>query len=131
MAWIEVCAVRSMRLRKYAGISSARRSLNASVTSGRTWPEGTEPLLVLGLYRSGRQAEALAAVRRVRGLLADQLGVDPGPELQRLEQQVLRQDPDLLPAPASPSCAPPRQERIRRPLSSFLGRARDLALRSE
>jgi predicted ATPase/DNA-binding SARP family transcriptional activator len=85
-------------------------------------------LLVLGLYRSGRQAEALAAVRRVRGLLADQLGVDPGPELRRLEQQVLHQDPDLLPARASPSREPARQERIRRPLSSFLGRARDLAL---
>jgi predicted ATPase/DNA-binding SARP family transcriptional activator len=85
-------------------------------------------LLVLGLYRSGRQAEALAAVRRVRGLLADQLGVDPGPELQRLEQQVLRQDPDLLPVRASPSRELARQERIRRPLSSFLGRARDLAL---
>jgi len=85
-------------------------------------------LLVLGLYRSGRQAEALAAVRRVRELLADQLGVDPGPELQRLEQQVLRQDPDLLPVRASPSRDLARQERIRRPLSSFLGRARDLAL---
>ena len=85
-------------------------------------------LLVLGLYRSGRQAEALAAVRRVRELLADQLGVDPGPGLQRLEQQVLRQDPDLLPARASPSRDLARQEPIRRPLSSFLGRARDLAL---
>jgi predicted ATPase/DNA-binding SARP family transcriptional activator len=86
-------------------------------------------LLVLGLYRCGRQAEALAAVRRVRSLLADQLGVDPGPELQHLEQQVLRQDPDLLlSVRASPSRDLARQERIHRPLSSFLGRDADLAL---
>ena len=63
-----------------------------------------------------------------QGTAAGQLGVDPVPELQRLEQQVLRQDPDLLPARASPSRELARQERIRRPLSSFLGRARDLAL---
>ena len=86
-------------------------------------------LLVLGLYRCGRQAEALAAVRRVRSLLADQLGVDPGPELQRLEQQVLGQDPGLLlPDHGSPAFDPVPHERILRPLSSFLGREPDLAL---
>src|SRR5262249_30471378 len=49
-------------------------------------------LLVLALYRSGRQADALAAYRRARTMLADELGIEPGEELRRLEQAVLRQE---------------------------------------
>ena len=52
-------------------------------------------LLALALYRSSRQGDALAALRRARDHLADELGVDPGPELRALEQAVLRQDPSL------------------------------------
>ncbi|MDA0160208.1 AAA family ATPase [Solirubrobacter ginsenosidimutans] len=51
--------------------------------------------LVLALYRSGRQADALAAYRTTRDLLVDQLGLDPGRELRALEQRVLQQDPAL------------------------------------
>ncbi len=51
--------------------------------------------LMLALYRAGRQGEALAAYQRARSLLADQLGVDPGPGLRRLEAAIVAQDAAL------------------------------------
>ena len=52
--------------------------------------------LMLALYRSGRQADALAAYRAARETLVDQLGIEPGPELRELEAAILRQDDSLL-----------------------------------
>ena len=54
--------------------------------------------LMLALYRSGRQAEGLDVYRRTRVLLNDQLGLEPGVELQELERAILVQDPALRPA---------------------------------
>ena len=64
--------------------------------------------LALAHYRGGRQAEALATLRTLRERLGDELGVDPTPEVQDLEQRLLRQDPALQAvAPVATSVAPP------------------------
>jgi WD40 repeat protein/DNA-binding SARP family transcriptional activator len=52
---------------------------------------------MLALYRSGRQAEALEAYREARRVLVEAIGVEPGPELRRLQEAILRQDPSLEP----------------------------------
>ena len=71
--------------------------------------------LMLALYRSGRQAEALAAYREARSVYVDELGIEPTRRLQDLEQRILRQDASLdAPAPAQrgrPSPAAPAGER--------------------
>ncbi len=54
--------------------------------------------VALGLYRTGRQSEALAALARLRRLLADELGLDPSPETEALEAGILRHDRALTPA---------------------------------
>ena len=63
-------------------------------------------LLVTTLFRAGRQGDALAACARARSLLARELGIDPGPQLRLLEEQVLRQDPALN-ASARPQASTP------------------------
>ncbi|MGI5415893.1 BTAD domain-containing putative transcriptional regulator [Actinomadura luteofluorescens] len=87
-------------------------------------------LLALSLYRAGRQGDALAALRRARAALTEELGVDPGPALRRLESDILAQEPALgepeRPAPPRPALrlAPaPRSEEG----SAFVGRVQELA----
>ncbi len=63
--------------------------------------EGLWAKLILALYRSSRQADALRAYQRVRAVLADELGIDPGPELVALEGALLRQEPALLSRPTT------------------------------
>ena len=62
--------------------------------------------LMLALYRSARQVEALAVYRQGRVLLREELGVDPSPRLQELERAVLRQDPALAVPPARTPSGP-------------------------
>jgi DNA-binding SARP family transcriptional activator len=68
--------------------------------------ERVRALLMLGLYRGGRQAEALAAYRDARKLFDDELGLEPGDELQRLERAILKHDPALDLSSASSARAP-------------------------
>jgi DNA-binding SARP family transcriptional activator len=65
--------------------------------------ERPRELLMLALYRSGRQADALDLYRRTRELFVNELGIEPGPALRELEQAVLRQDSELR--------VPPRRRR--------------------
>lgn len=64
--------------------------------------------LMLALYRSGRQAEALATYRRLQQRLSDEVGIDPSAELQQLHEAILRQDADLA-APQARPPPPPRR----------------------
>ena len=59
--------------------------------------------LMLALYRDGRQAEALSVYREARAVLIDDLGIEPNPTLQQLEQSILRQDPELELSQPGPS----------------------------
>jgi DNA-binding SARP family transcriptional activator len=63
--------------------------------------------LMLALYRSGRQAEALDAYQRARRALVDELGIEPGQPLQALERAILQQDPTLDLARSGPAAEPP------------------------
>jgi predicted ATPase/DNA-binding SARP family transcriptional activator len=93
-----------VRLALVEGQLAARLDLGASgqvigeleaLVSVHPLREGLWALLMLGLYRDGRQADALATYQRVRNTLADELGLDPGLQLQQLEQQILDHDASL------------------------------------
>jgi DNA-binding SARP family transcriptional activator/streptogramin lyase len=78
--------------------------------------------LMLALYRSGRQTEALESYRVHRQALVRELGLEPGRPLQQLEQQILRQDPTLDP-PAAPLSIRPDHRRLVRVMGAAVGLA--------
>ncbi|MEE1821466.1 BTAD domain-containing putative transcriptional regulator [Streptomyces sp. BE20] len=83
------------------------------------------------LYRAGRQSEALAGFAEIKAQLAEELGLDPGPELSGLHTALLRQDPSLgVPAATAGSApAPPEhgEAHLPAPVTALVGRAADAA----
>ncbi|MFD8723533.1 BTAD domain-containing putative transcriptional regulator [Streptomyces sp. NPDC059629] len=112
--------------------AEAAAELTGLVT-GHPLDERFRELLMLALYRSGRQAAALATYREAQTLLADELGVDPGPSLQAMYQRVLRADAGLLapPTPAEPAPVPAQDQAVPAQLPAglpaFVGRDAELA----
>ena len=92
-------------------------------------------MLMTGLYQSGRQAEAIEAYQRVASTLADELGVDPGDELRRRYEAILRQDRALDPSARSGGVAlasgggatPVRPAQLPLQGALFVGRSSSLA----
>jgi predicted ATPase/DNA-binding SARP family transcriptional activator len=78
--------------------------------------------LMLALYRTGRQAEALETMRAGRRLLVDELGIEPGPELRRLERMILAHDPELSAERSAGLAAP-----LPAPANETIGRGGELA----
>ncbi|MFC4337312.1 BTAD domain-containing putative transcriptional regulator [Salininema proteolyticum] len=82
--------------------------------------ESLREVQLKALYLSGNQHEALNQYEQVRAALADELGADPGPALQRLHTRILRQDADLAPPPR-------RRGNLPEPLTGLIGREDELA----
>ena len=85
--------------------------------------ESLRAQLMLALYRSGRQADALAAYRDGRTAMVDELGLEPGAQLRELERRILEQDPELDAAPGPGR----RPGSLPAPANRTVGRDRELA----
>lgn len=99
------------------------------LVSRHPYREGMRGTLMRALYRAGRPAEALEQYERLRRLLRDELGTEPGEQLQRLHKALLNQDPDLdkPPVPPRPTPASPAVRELPAEPSRFVGRDEEIA----
>jgi DNA-binding SARP family transcriptional activator len=126
MAALEGRIAADLALGRHAAVTGELAELVAS----NPFRETLHAHLALAQYRSGRQADALRTLDRVRRTLVDELGVGLGPALRELEAAVLRQDPELELGRGSdggPPAVPPPPPAVAPSAGRFVGRARELA----
>src|SRR5512132_505320 len=78
-------------------VSALRTAVEENPFRERLWGQ-----FMLALYRSGRQADALDTFQEARGVLAEELGLEPGPDLQRLQAAILAHEPAIAPVQVAP-----------------------------
>ncbi|HEV7722759.1 MAG TPA: BTAD domain-containing putative transcriptional regulator, partial [Iamia sp.] len=100
-----------LRVRLARGEHGAALPDLAAAVAADPLREGIQALHALALYRAGRPVDALRAIEAARRTLAEEVGVDPGPELRDLEARVLAHDPTLAWTPPSSDDPPPPAER--------------------
>jgi DNA-binding SARP family transcriptional activator/tetratricopeptide (TPR) repeat protein len=131
---LDALRMQALEWRMDAGLAQGRHAELAGelaqLVAEHPLRERFQAQLMLALYRCGRQAEALAAYQRARRMLVDELGVEPGRELQDLQAGILAGDPSLAaPGPAQASLVPagmvPRQ--LPAGVAHFTGRVAELA----
>ncbi|WP_423509373.1 AfsR/SARP family transcriptional regulator [Streptomyces xinghaiensis] len=102
----------------------------AALVQEHPFREQTRARLMLAQYRSGQRADALRLFREGRRLLVEELGIEPGPVLQSMQDMILRDSPALIRPEDDPVCAssaaPPAQ--LLADIAAFTGRTRELAM---
>jgi predicted ATPase len=109
----------ALALGEHGEVAAAiRAALEENPFRERLWGQ-----LMLALYRCGRQADALEAFQEARRALLEELALEPGPELRRLQEAILAHDPAIAPIPVTPQ----RRGNVPALSTSFIGREAELA----
>ncbi|MEU4445645.1 BTAD domain-containing putative transcriptional regulator [Actinosynnema sp. NPDC050801] len=119
---VEACAELELRL----GLHHRVGKDLAAVVAEHPLRERARAQLMLAQYRSGRRADALRTYQDARRVLVEQIGLEPGPELRELHEQVLRDAPALL-APARAEVPAVAPSQLPRQILPFAGRSAELA----